>query len=546
MGDAGDAQEDPAPASGESGSRSYWGDRLGQQPRPDAWPPAPGPRDTTAGPGSPAQAPEAGARWAAPAPRQRVPRGAPQGPYDSGYRPPNSRKNWLIGAATAVIVAAAIFVPVFVINSGVKTLFASLGALPSSGDNTIAWYWGGNPFAGSNAARQLNVSTDQRFTTVIASTQGGDDADYLVALDKQGTAYIWGTPNGAKASLVVTTHPTPVAMPPGVRFTSISTNDGYVLALDQAGHLWNWGNVFATGPTTPPPSAAPVALPAPAGVTFTAISAGWNYSLALDATGHAWSWGNDGSDDLGLTTESTPVTAPMPVNMPPGVRFTTVAAGLSTSVALDSDGRAWAWGDNTEGELGVNFAAVLTTGAGACGQNASCSDTPVLVNTPPNVRLTSIAAGDFYEAAVDSTGRIWTWGTNDYGALGLAGLATTCAEPTACTSVGPPQATNSVPMVVPAPPGVHFVAVAVTQGEQQGEDATIALDSRGVAWAWGTNLILQFTTGTGACFTQDNESQSLTAGVGICLLTPSELDRPAGVTFKAVAASTQTLLGFPR
>lgn len=537
--DAGDAQKDPAETSAANEPRGYWADRLGQQPRRDVWPPAPG---------TPSPAPTSGPYVAPPAVGPRGPYAGPQPNYDSGYRRPNTRRNWLIGTVAAIVVAAVVFVTVFSVNSGVKNILSSIGALPSSGSNTIAWYWGGNPFADSNSTRPVNIGTDDQFTTIRVSTQGGDDAAYFVALNKLGTAYLWGTPNGPNASLAVTLQPTPVVMPTGVRFTSISTNDGYVLALDQSGRLWNWGNLSLekTGAATATIAQSPVELATPAGVTFTSISAGWSFSLALDSTGHAWSWGNDESDDLGLATNTTPVPTPTPVTMPPGVTFTEVAAGYATSVALDTNGRAWAWGDNTEGELGVNEAAVTPATPGPCEQGDECSATPVAVNIPANVRLTTIAAGEFYETAVDSTGRIWSWGTNAYGALGLAGHATTCATTTACTPIGPPQATNSVPAVVPPPSGTRFVAVAVTQGPQQGEDATIALDSHGVAWGWGTDLILQFPSGAQACFTEDNQSQSVHPGVGLCVLQPRQLDMPSGVSFKSITASTDTLIGFPR
>jgi alpha-tubulin suppressor-like RCC1 family protein len=212
-------------------------------------------------------------------------------------------------------------------------------------------------------------------------------------------------------------------------------------------------------------------------------------------------------------------------------------------VALDSSGRAWSWGDNAFGELGVNASALT---AGSCAQRADCSATPVLANLPANVHLTAIAAGEDYTAAVDAGGHVWAWGTNAHGALGLAGAATTCATATACTVNGPPQPTNSVPAEVSAPAGVHFVAVAVTQGDQSGDDATIALDGHGQAWAWGANLILQFSAGRQPCFSPENLPQNSATGVELCMLTPAKLNMPAGVTFEKIAASTDVLLGFPR
>jgi alpha-tubulin suppressor-like RCC1 family protein len=467
------------------------------------------------------------------------------------YRAHDPVKNWIIGGMAVVVLIVVIVAGALNTKSSLTSTLDSFTALPSSGSNTVAWYWTTQLGSSTPTARPLNVDTAD-FTTMVTSVQDNALA-YFVALGQHGDAYVWGRPSGPTAPLKVTLQPTAVTMPPGVRFTSIATNDGYVLALDQTGHLWNWGDVNRDelGPGARPPETpqSPLALPTPPGVTFRAISTGWSFSLALDSTGRAWTWGTNGGDgSLGLVTNETFVAAPTPIEMPPGVSFTDISAGWVNAVALDSAGRAWAWGDDTEGQLGVDASAVPTTGPAPCGQFLDCSATPLLVNTPPNVRLTAIAAGEDYVAAVDSTGRIWTWGTNDYGALGLgSAAATTCATPTDCNSNGGPrQPTNSTPAVAQTPADVRFVAVAVTQGDQAGEDATVALDNHGAAWAWGSNLILQFRSGTGACFSPENQPGTLTPGTELCMLKPTQLEMPADVAFKAVSASTDAVLGLPR
>jgi len=459
-------------------------------------------------------------------------------------------KNWIIGGVAVIVLVAATVISALVASSSVQSSLSALTALPSSGSNTVAWYWSVDPFATSNAAQPLDVETDYRFTTLVASRQSGALA-YFVALDRRGTAYAWGTPPGPTAPFRVNRQPTAVTMPPGIRFTSVSTNDGYVLALDQNGHLWDWGNVLrdelAPAAQRSLEPSSPVALPTPPGVTFRAISAGWSYSLALDSAGRAWAWGvNTGEGTLALASNAAFVSAPTPIDMPRGVSFAAISAGWVHAVALDSTGRAWAWGDNNEGELGVGTSSV-PTGPGTCGQFADCSATPVLVNTPPGVRLTAVAAGEDYTAAVDTSGRVWTWGTNDHGALGLVSAATTCTSVTACNSNGEPrQPTDSTPAESQTPAGVHFVAVAVTQGENAGEDATIALDTHGTAWAWGSNLILRLQGGTEPCFSPTNQPGTIAPGAELCVLRPTPLAMPSGVTFKGVSASRDALFGLPR
>ena len=233
--------------------------------------------------------------------------------------------------------------------------------------------------------------------------------------------------------------------------------------------------------------------------------------------------------------------------MPPGAAFTSVAAGLSHAVALDSSGRIWAWGDDIEGDLGVNISDIPDA-PGSCQATTSapCTTTPLLVNTQSGVTFTSVAASASYSAAIDSTGRIWTWGTNNDGALGLGASATTCA--TACEPL-PGQGSggaNSSPRAVVAPAGVRFVAVAVTPGQQlDDEDETVALDSQGRVWGWGTNVMLQVSGGTKPCFGTDGQPGVDAPGAELCVLAPERLPLATTVSFKGVAASEAAAFGFP-
>jgi alpha-tubulin suppressor-like RCC1 family protein len=144
-------------------------------------------------------------------------------------------------------------------------------------------------------------------------------------------------------------------MPNGVTFTAVSAGFTSSLAVDSNGLAWGWGyngyGELGNGSTTN--SSVPVAVSMPSGVTFVAISEGGAYSLALDSNGHAWGWGANFYGQLGngSTGESS---VPVQVMMPNGVTFTAVSAASdgNTSLAVDSTGRAWAWGDNTSGQLG--------------------------------------------------------------------------------------------------------------------------------------------------------------------------------------------------
>ncbi len=80
-----------------------------------------------------------------------------------------------------------------------------------------------------------------------------------------------------------------------------------------------------------------------------AISAGEYHSLAVRSDGTAWAWGDNLYNQLGDGTTTMRAT-PVQVSGLTGV--TKVAGSYLHSLALKSDGTVWAWGANYSGQLG--------------------------------------------------------------------------------------------------------------------------------------------------------------------------------------------------
>ena len=214
----------------------------------------------------------------------------------------------------------------------------------------------------------------------------------------------------------------------GVGFTAIAAGELHSLALDADGNAWAWGydgNGQLGDAGTSSSQDAPVAVDMPDGVSFTAIAAGSGHSLALDTNGNAWAWGYDVFGQLGDGGRNSNQDAPVAVAMPDGVSFTTVAAGGLHSLALDADGNAWAWGYDGYGQLGD-------------GGTSSSQDAPVAVAMPDGVSFTAIAAGFYHSLALDTNGNAWAWGYDGYGQLGDGGSNSNQFAPVAVTSGSTP------------------------------------------------------------------------------------------------------------
>jgi alpha-tubulin suppressor-like RCC1 family protein len=234
------------------------------------------------------------------------------------------------------------------------------------------------------------------------------------------------------------------------------------------------GGGAATGITQP------VLVDAPPGVVFTSIAAGGAFTLGLSTTGQVYAWGADYVGQLGNGT-TTSATTPVAVHLPP-VTVTAIAAGSAQGLALTSTGALYSWGSNVFGQLGSG-----TTVA---------SSTPVPVSVPTGVRFTAIAAGGDHSMALSSTGVAYGWGANGYGQIGDA------------TTVP-----SKTPVAVAPPPGVTFTAIAA------GTAHSLALGSNGQVYAWGFGASGQLGDGS-----TDNSS------------TPVTVSLPSGVAVSSIAA----------
>ncbi|MDV7401738.1 hypothetical protein RZS08_60525, partial [Arthrospira platensis SPKY1] len=76
---------------------------------------------------------------------------------------------------------------------------------------------------------------------------------------------------------------------------------------------------------------------------ITGIAAGSNHAIALRNDGAVWAWGNNSNGQLGDGTTDSRHT-PVQVSGLSGI--IAISVGVDFSVALKSDGTVWAWGDH--------------------------------------------------------------------------------------------------------------------------------------------------------------------------------------------------------
>ncbi len=138
----------------------------------------------------------------------------------------------------------------------------------------------------------------------------------------------------------------------------------------------------------------------------------------------------------------------------------------SVSLAVGSDGNAYAWGHNTSGQLG-NGTSSGFNGANPVPGCACDPNNPE--DTSKSLKSVQISAGFEHSMAIDAQGNTWSWGWNYWGELG---------QNTTNDDILPPARTYN-----PDNPTIPFKASQVSAGY----DTSLAVDSNGISWSWERN-----------------------------------------------------------
>jgi alpha-tubulin suppressor-like RCC1 family protein len=197
--------------------------------------------------------------------------------------------------------------------------------------------------------------------------------------------------------------------------------------------------------------------PAASHLPPSAVTAGTVHSCAIE-NGRAYCWGDNSDGELGdrSTVNSSVPVAVYTRGVLAGKTLTQITASGGHVCALDSAGAAFCWGANNVGQLGNG----ATTGSAA----------PVAVRTSGVLAghtLTQITSGNLDTCALDSAGAAYCWGWNADGQLGNASTAD-----------------SSVPVAVKTS-GV-LAGQALTQ-ISSGLRHACAVDVAGAAFCWGNN-----------------------------------------------------------
>ncbi len=348
--------------------------------------------------------------------------------------------------------------------TGVLLSYSSLGyagvtEMSAGGMHSLAiqkdgslWAWGDNVDGqlglGDNEDRTIptQVRTEQ-WRTLAAGLQ------HSLGIQEDGSLWAWGSNEFGQLAQEeeVTESNEPLQVGTATDWLAVAAGLHHTLALTHDGKLWAWGDnergQLGNG------SFAHSTIPLVIQETWTwkMVSAGGYHSLGIQEDGTLWAWGSNTSGQLAQEEDIAESNEPLQLGTEND--WLMVSAGGQHSLGIRSDGSLWAWGENLEGQLGI--------------------ESNIQQNIPVQVGIEkdwlAVSAGDLHSLALKKDGTLWAWGDNSDGQLG-----------------------NDTTIDSAIPVSVSGTWYAL----QAGAYHNLAMKHNGSLWAWGANWKDQIGAGT--------------------------------------------------
>lgn len=282
------------------------------------------------------------------------------------------------------------------------------------------------------------------FDTIFKSCAAG--TSHAALITSSGQLFMMGSNDSGKLGLGDMTQgeihePNLVQSLGKVEIKQVALGDSHTIAVSEKGDVYGWGNSLFCGVGLTQPISEPMKIAHHE--RFIQAAAGTEHTLLLDAAGKVYGFGSNREGQIGSGALRDEL-APIAIHSLPE-RLVEIAAGAAHSLFLGYDGTLYVTGSNSYGQLGTgsaslstpapldfftrddikfnkisasnNLSAAITTTGHLFVWGEGFGDTPKEVET--SEQITNVTVGERFVLALDSKGKIWSFGENEGGELGL-------------------------------------------------------------------------------------------------------------------------------
>lgn len=273
-------------------------------------------------------------------------------------------------------------------------------------ENGDVWCWGSNSnYPMGSLDGKVKIIKKLPGISDVKQIKGGTEFSLFIKND--GT--LWGVGKNDKGQLGIAPEELnntdiPIQITDKTDFKYVAACENSVIAIADDG-VYSWGGnskgQLGDGTFSDNPTPKKLNISLEDGEYITDVKTGPQHCIALTSMGNVYAWGNNGVGQLGIGNKDNKSIA-VKVNLS-DVKY--VNAGFYQSYAIKSDGTVWGWGSGANHQLGTVSVGTYRV--------------PTQITSLNGLNIEKIVGSDGFTIAVDKYGRMYSFGSNAVGGLGV-------------------------------------------------------------------------------------------------------------------------------